>query len=267
MSQNPYGILGAAGPELTLKDWYRDGIRLDAPVRLSEWGGAVKIIYCFQSWCPSCHSSGFPTLERLLKHFKQEADKGKLAACVVQTVFEGFESNTVEHLFETQRRYRLGVPFAHDERRPRPALMTAYRTGGTPWFIILDETNRVIYNDFHIDFKQAVSLISNALQGRGVDHGDVTIAVASDDTENARYTVQLTGAESGFVQYRKEGKIRYLEHSEVPASLRGQSYGAVLMEAVLEKIESQGLKVVPECRYTRYYLSKYKRWNGLLAQA
>jgi hypothetical protein len=83
---------------------------------------------------------------------------------VVQTVFEGFAENTFAALQATQHRYGLGVPFAHDagggsEVAPSTILMQ-YRTGGTPWFILIDPDGRVVDNDYSLDQEDALDLIA-----------------------------------------------------------------------------------------------------------
>ena len=103
---------------------------------------------------------GFPTLQKLTKAFKN-VDRVKFFA--VQTVFEGAEVNTFDKLLETQRKYDLPLPFGHDEASPYPSVMKDYRTGGTPWYVIIDKNNKVIYNDYHIGVEQAKLLIDHAL--------------------------------------------------------------------------------------------------------
>ncbi len=42
----------------------------------------------------------------------------------------------------------------------RSKFMKNYRTGGTPWTIIVDKDGIVRYNDFHIEVAQAIRLIN-----------------------------------------------------------------------------------------------------------
>jgi len=43
-------------PEFDVKDWIgADGKKIEQ-VKLSDFKGKFKIVYCFQSWCPGCHS-------------------------------------------------------------------------------------------------------------------------------------------------------------------------------------------------------------------
>ncbi len=81
------------------------------------------------------------------------ADEPKLSFLTVQTVFEGFETNTLDAAREVARKYQLEIPVGHD---PGPqssgsVLMPRYRTGGTPWTIVIDRGRRVRFNGFQAD--------------------------------------------------------------------------------------------------------------------
>lgn len=150
------GIVDQKAPELRVPTWIDGDGERRAPLRLSELGNGYKVLYCFQHWCPGCHASGFPTLQRLTS-----AKRADFGFAVVQTVFEGEQSNTFERLAETQARYRLSLPFGHDpapSRGGRPTVMEDYRTGGTPWFIIIAPGGEVAFNGFQLDADQLLRL-------------------------------------------------------------------------------------------------------------
>jgi len=44
-----------------------------------------------------------------------------------------------------------------------PKIMRDYRSGGTPWTVIINQEGNVIYNHFHIEPDQAVTLIEQLL--------------------------------------------------------------------------------------------------------
>ena len=44
-----------------------------------------------------------------------------------------------------------------------PEIMRNYRSGGTPWTVIIDPEGAVVYNHFHIEPKSAVALIEKLL--------------------------------------------------------------------------------------------------------
>lgn len=155
------GISSKQAPELRVPYWLDGkGDRID-PLKLADLGAGFKIIYCFQHWCPGCHSRGFPTLKRLVDAL---SDKD-FGFAVVQTVFEGAEQNTVERLRETQLRYGLNLPFGHDvppAGGAYPTIMEDYRSGGTPWFIVIDPKGEVIFNDFGLDAERLIGAFVDA---------------------------------------------------------------------------------------------------------
>jgi thiol-disulfide isomerase/thioredoxin len=146
-----FGGLHSKAKELRVADWIdAAGKSMDKPLRLSDLGDGYKIIYAFQHWCPGCHSHGFPTLRYLHDNL---ADKG-FGFAVIQTVFEGGEVNTFDKLRVNQEQYGLKVPFGHDvppEGERYPTFMEDYRSGGTPWFTVINPQGEVVYADFRLD--------------------------------------------------------------------------------------------------------------------
>ena len=109
---------------------------------------------------------GFPTLKKLTETFK---GNDLVRFLGVQTVFEGYNFNTQDKLRKNQLKYVLNIPMAHAAGNPAtreaPKIMRNYRSGGTPWVVIIDPAGNVAYNGFHIEVARAISLI-NQLAGR-----------------------------------------------------------------------------------------------------
>ena len=85
------GILNQKAPSWNVDQW----LGLPAGKKMLDVGdykGKVVYLYCFQSWCPGCHSHGFPTLQKTMAHFKGDEE---VAFVAVQTVFEGLRSYSV----------------------------------------------------------------------------------------------------------------------------------------------------------------------------
>ena len=122
-----------------------------------DFGGKVVYLYCFQSWCPGCHSQGFPVLKELMRRYRGAED---VAFIAIQTAFEGHHVNTPEAAKKTARQYDLDIPIGHTgSRDTTPQIMANYRTGGTPWAIIIDRNGVVRYDDVHISADRAQELI------------------------------------------------------------------------------------------------------------
>ena len=158
-----YGIAGHQAPELMVTEWIDGkGNPLEDVVRLADMKGKFKVIYCFQAWCPGCHSRGFPALKKMKDSLN---GNDKIEFLAIQTVFEGKDANTFERVAEIQKEYDLEIPFGHDEGTAetgnRSATMYHYRTGGTPWFILIDQEDRVIFNDYHLDVDKAIEYLKS----------------------------------------------------------------------------------------------------------
>jgi hypothetical protein len=85
----------------------------------------------------------------------------------VQTVFEGYSINSQDKLRRNQLKYDVAIPMAHAPGNPQtheiPKIMRDYRSGGTPWTVIINQEGKVIYNLFHIEPDQAVAVIQRLL--------------------------------------------------------------------------------------------------------
>lgn len=149
-------------PELRVEQWIdANGNKLEHPIKLADYKGKFKIIYCFQHWCPGCHSVGLPSLKRLVDAFE---GNDKIAFLAVQTVFEGAQANTYDKILETQKKYGLKIPFGHDPGSGRATIMQDYQTGGTPWFIFIDERDNVVFADFHINVDGTIKYLTEELK-------------------------------------------------------------------------------------------------------
>ncbi len=147
-------------PEFNVKDWVdANGNKIEA-VRLLDFEGRFKIIYCFQSWCPGCHSKGLPDLKRIVEAHEEN---DKVVFLAIQTVFEGHSENTYEKMMETQKKYDLKIPFGHDagdDGKSRSNVMTNFQTGGTPWFLFIDKHNHIVFSDFHLNVDAAMAFLN-----------------------------------------------------------------------------------------------------------
>ncbi|MFT5112920.1 MAG: thiol-disulfide isomerase/thioredoxin [Parasphingorhabdus sp.] len=160
-ASNHYGIVGQTAPELSLSGWI-DGDGEPTSFALADHPGKWVFLKCFQSWCPGCHSHGLPAFKEIAHHF---ANNSGIAFAGIQTVFEGFGVNTPDKVRETQLRYELDVPMVHDAGADgkRSQTMIDYRTGGTPWMIVITPDREVVFNDFGIDVAKAIEFLETQI--------------------------------------------------------------------------------------------------------
>lgn len=143
------GIMGLPAPPLEHVRWIDENGDERCPLTLAELGQDFKILYFFQDWCASCHRHGFPAFVTLARELRGRG----VGLAAIQTVFEGSEVNTFDRLRENQRRYGLRVPFGHavadsTSVHDLPEIMEAYRSAGTPWFVVIAPDGCVVYDGF-----------------------------------------------------------------------------------------------------------------------
>ncbi|MDX1277888.1 peroxiredoxin [Oceanihabitans sediminis] len=135
--------------ELEISQWIDAEAKHTDPIYLSDYPNKFKVIFCFQYWCKGCHTKGFPTLIKMIQEKQHNNDIVFLA---IQTVFEGHKENSFENMVAIQKEYGLKIPFGHDagdaSTNNISKTMLNYRTEGTPWFILINEKNRVVFSDF-----------------------------------------------------------------------------------------------------------------------
>ena len=97
----------------------------------------------------------------MLKLIKEFKGKKNVAFLVVQTVFEGFGTNTAKRAARTAKRYSLTIPVGHDagQNNTGSRVMKRYRSRGTPWFVIIDKKGVVRYNGFHLSVQGAIRFV------------------------------------------------------------------------------------------------------------
>jgi len=147
-------------PEFRVPFWIdADGQPRDA-LTLAELGNSFKVIFCFKAMCPGCHSVGFPTMKTIYDGLK---DKG-VGMAVIHTAFDDDPRNSQDKVAEMQTKYDLPIPFGHDPKvgDKYPTFMQDYRTRGTPFFIILDPENKIIFSDFRPDAAKVVEVLGKA---------------------------------------------------------------------------------------------------------
>ena len=62
----------------------------------------------------------------------------------------------------------LRIPFGHDAGNPqgdhRPGTMREYRSGGTPWLVVVDPQRNVVFNDFRLSATRFIDWLTPQLE-------------------------------------------------------------------------------------------------------
>lgn len=155
------GIVGKPAPPLLVDQWVHTSETGSTP-SLEKLRGDVVVLFFFQSWCPGCHSSGFPTVQHLSDHFDGNE---RVHFIAVQTAFEGHQSNTPSRAASTVKQYDLKIPVGHaGSEGNHPRVMRDFRSGGTPWLVIIGPDGTVVSDGFRIEPARAVKVIDELLE-------------------------------------------------------------------------------------------------------
>jgi hypothetical protein len=73
------------------------------------------------------------------------------------------------------------------------------------------------------------------------------------------------GGVTAFVNYRIDGGVITLLHTETPPQARGQGLASQLTAGVLQIARTRSLKVIPRCAFVRAYIAKHSEFRDLLA--
>ncbi|MEH6457918.1 MAG: hypothetical protein V7749_16440, partial [Cocleimonas sp.] len=159
-----YGILGRQAPELEVKTWI-DGKGNASSFKMANQKGKFVFMEFWQFWCPGCHAHGFPGLKKIADEFK---DSPHFTALSIQTVFEGGWVNTKNKMDDIQNKYGLhDIVMGHDSGKDHPSghpsTMVNYRSGGTPWAVLVAPDGKVIFNDFSVNVDSVINYLNKEI--------------------------------------------------------------------------------------------------------
>ena len=160
VKKTKYGILGQQAPELEVSTWI-DGKGNPSSFKLADHKGKFVFMEFWQYWCPGCHAHGFPGLKKISDAF---IDSPHFTALSIQTVFEGSWINTENKMKDIQEKYGLhdivmGHENGKDHPSGHPSTMVNYRSGGTPWAVLVAPEGKVIFNDFSINVEGVINFL------------------------------------------------------------------------------------------------------------
>lgn len=83
-----------------------------------------------------------------------------------------------------------------------------------------------------------------------------------DGAKGAYRTVTDPAAE---LTYSRAGdRIVIIDHTEVPAALRGTGAGRALVERVVEDARATGIRIVPLCPFAAAQFARHPEWRDVL---
>ena len=79
-----------------------------------------------------------------------------------------------------------------------------------------------------------------------------------------RFEAVVGGQQLARADYRLEGDVMRIFHTEVPFAFEGRGIAARLVGTAFEHAREKGLKVLPACSYVRDYVRRHPETQPLL---
>ncbi|HEV2529397.1 MAG TPA: GNAT family N-acetyltransferase [Thermomicrobiales bacterium] len=95
---------------------------------------------------------------------------------------------------------------------------------------------------------------------------DATFIVTHDD-QTSRYDIHEGSVSRGHIDYRADGQVIDMHHTEVDPSQQGRGIGSRLASGALDDVRSRGLKVVPSCPFIADYIERHPKYTDLIASS
>ena len=87
----------------------------------------------------------------------------------------------------------------------------------------------------------------------------------TDNAERRRFELEA-GGQLAFVNYRREGDVLVLTHTEVPPEQEGQGVGSALVRGVLEQARRDGRRVMPLCGFVHAWVQRHPEFADVVAE-
>ncbi|MBA2282586.1 MAG: N-acetyltransferase [Acidimicrobiia bacterium] len=89
--------------------------------------------------------------------------------------------------------------------------------------------------------------------------------LVQDNAERSRFEITVDDELVGVADYRVDGDVVVLPHTEIAPRHRGEGLAAVLVAGTLDEIRRRGQTVVPACWYVAQYIDDNPEYKDLLA--
>ena len=81
-----------------------------------------------------------------------------------------------------------------------------------------------------------------------------------------RYFVRLDGAEAELTYTRAGDGLIIIDHTGVPAAMRGMSVGQGMVRRAVEDARAENRGIVPLCPFARAQIARHPEWQDVLSR-
>ena len=88
-----------------------------------------------------------------------------------------------------------------------------------------------------------------------------------DGASKGRYRIVIDGAEAEMTYSRAGDGLIIIDHTEVPAALRGRKVGERLVRQAIEDARREGVAIIPLCPFARAQIGRHPEWQDVLRRS
>ncbi|WP_247648131.1 GNAT family N-acetyltransferase [Pannonibacter phragmitetus] len=81
-----------------------------------------------------------------------------------------------------------------------------------------------------------------------------------------RYHLVIDGVEAEMAYSRAGAGIIIIDHTDVPAALRGRKVGERLVRQAIEDARREGVAIVPLCPFAKAQIDRHPEWQDMVHQ-
>ena len=88
-----------------------------------------------------------------------------------------------------------------------------------------------------------------------------------DGASKGRYRIVINGAEAEMTYSRAGDGLIIIDHTEVPAVLRGRKVGERLVRQAIEDARREGVAIIPLCPFAKAQIGRHPEWQDVLRRS
>ena len=85
------------------------------------------------------------------------------------------------------------------------------------------------------------------------------------DEGGSRFVLRSAGEDVGLIEYRRDGDVFDLLHTEVLPQGQGNGLGKVLVREALDHVRADGGKIVATCPFVARFVQEHEDYGDLVA--
>lgn len=85
-----------------------------------------------------------------------------------------------------------------------------------------------------------------------------------DGASKGRYQIVVDGHEAEMTYSRAGQKLIIIDHTDVPAALRGRKIGEQLVCRAVEDARRDGITIIPLCPFAKAQIERHTEWQDVL---